>query len=375
MVAYGYVRVSQMRPGENKLSPEAQRQRITTAAKDRQLELVEIFEDLDTPSSKIDKAGTWARMESVLESGDTIITNEFTRLGRSTIQTLQRVDGALARGVNLIALDMSYDPSTPLGEAITTILAALAQAENKQRAERIRQAHHELAKTGRWSGGPLPMGYRYTKGGIEIDKKKADIVREIFKLYLAGNGDSIIARTLYERGIEGNQGSKFFPPSSVKRILRCRSYIGEREYEGEIWPLNLPPLIDRETWDRARTIDVRKPNGNTRKRYLLTGILRCGLCGGALYHKPQIGRHKPEYQCLGRKIWYRCKGVGIGCHIAEPIVLKRFFEHAENGIKEDWGNTTLEEKRIALESVIEKIMVSPADKEHRGESRLDIQWK
>lgn len=375
MVAYGYVRVSQMRPGENKLSPEAQRQRITTAAKDRQLELAEIFEDLDTPSSKIDKAGTWARMESVLKSGDTIITNEFTRLGRSTIQTLQRVDGALARGVNLVALDMSYDPSTPLGEAITTILAALAQAENKQRAERIRQAHHELAKTGRWSGGPLPMGYRYNGKGIEVDKCKAKIVQEIFRLYISGDGTSIIARKLYERGIAGNQGSNNFPPSSVKRILRCRSYIGEREYEGKIWPLNLQPIITRKTWDRARAIDIRKTYNNKKKRYLLTAILRCGLCGGALYHKPAVGRHRAEYQCLGRKVWHDCKGVGMCCHLVEPVVLDRFFEHDGNGIKEDWGNTTLREKRELLEASIEKIMVSPADKEHFGESRLDIRWR
>lgn len=55
--AYGWIRVSSMRPGEEKFSPEAQRVRIAEEAERRKLTLVESFEALDVNSARISKNG------------------------------------------------------------------------------------------------------------------------------------------------------------------------------------------------------------------------------------------------------------------------------------------------------------------------------
>jgi site-specific DNA recombinase len=245
MKAYGYIRVSKMEEG--KLSPTAQGRRISEEAERRGIELNACFFDLDVNSAHISKAGTWDSMVGIIQSGDTLIVNEFTRMGRDTLETVGRMNGLVNSGVNVVALDLPYDASSIMGELITTILAGVSTAENKQRAARIRQSKHEGMKAGRWHGGPAPFGYRYQANGskwltLVADEEQAAVVSEMYSLRSSGSSVSQIAARF-----ESDR-------TTVARILSRRTYISELERDGEVHPLNVPALVDRGTWDRVQLI-------------------------------------------------------------------------------------------------------------------------
>ncbi|MCL1829348.1 MAG: recombinase family protein [Oscillospiraceae bacterium] len=53
----------------------------------------------------------------------------------------------------------------------------------------------------------------------------------------------------------------------------------------------IPPIIDKDTWERVQLrMKDRKRNGaNTAKqKYLLSGLIECGKCGGTLMREAAI---------------------------------------------------------------------------------------
>jgi site-specific DNA recombinase len=103
----------------------------------------------------------------------------------------------------------------------------------------------------------------------------------------------------------------------------------------------MPKIIDDETFNKvqAKLADNKKNSGRykTRRIYLLTGLIRCGECGSAMYGKSHIdGRHGREYlsyACSGRKYKKICHNQEIRKEYIESYVLKQlqvnlFSEHS-----------------------------------------------
>ena len=322
--AFGYVRVSEMR--DEKWSPAAQKQAISEEADKLQIPLLQVFQDLDVNSASIKRKGTWDTLVDTVGEGDVVITGDFTRIGRNQLDTLQRVASLVERGCGVISLEQRFDLEGVYGKAILGLMAGIAEADNTLRGIKIKQAAREKIKAGQWTGGPLPFGYRYGERegkclAVEVDQDRAEIVREMYRLRLSGNGWESIMRTL--------SNGRRWSSAGIRGILRNPAYIGERVFEGTTYPLNLTPLIDRETWDKVQAIDLREPSRG-RKTYLLSRMLTCSLCDGPMVHSPQRGKAKASYLCASRKVWGDCKGVGICEHIVDRVVLEQFFERVES---------------------------------------------
>lgn len=92
-------------------------------------------------------------MYDFVREGDTLIVVAVDRIGRDTIDLLQTVEALKAKGVRIISMREGFDLSTPTGEAMLTIMAALAKLELANLAERraagIRRAQAEGIHCGR----------------------------------------------------------------------------------------------------------------------------------------------------------------------------------------------------------------------------------
>ncbi|HDX8858933.1 TPA: recombinase family protein [Klebsiella michiganensis] len=120
MAVIGYVRVS---TGEQ--SVEAQRHSI-----EQTYNIEEWFSDdgISGAVKAIDRPA-FAALFKYVRKGDTLIVPAVDRLGRDTIDVLSTVEALRSKGVSIISLREGFDLSTPMGKAMLTMLAAVAELE------------------------------------------------------------------------------------------------------------------------------------------------------------------------------------------------------------------------------------------------------
>jgi len=176
------------------------------------------------------------------------------------------------------------------------------------------------------TGGRCPFGLRSRAGKVWTIDEEAKIIRLIFREYLKPGGSlRSVAALLNDRGIETPRGFKVWRMSSVRAILKRKKYTGcfvflsraNGKYfanqDGEIVPRrksdkvtqstpivhenHFKAIISQKTFDRAqRKLEDGKADTAPKQahRYLFSGLLRCGDCGGSM---GGIRPKKPTYRC------------------------------------------------------------------------------
>ncbi|HGA5020726.1 TPA: recombinase family protein [Salmonella enterica subsp. enterica serovar Javiana] len=144
MAVIGYVRVS-----TDEQTTENQQQQLSERFN---VERWFIDEATSGTTAAMSRTGFGALMGYVRE-GDTVVCVAVDRVGRNTIDLLQTVEALKAKGVSLVSMREGFDLSTPAGEAMLTIMAALAKMELANMAERraagIKRAQAEGVHCGR----------------------------------------------------------------------------------------------------------------------------------------------------------------------------------------------------------------------------------
>lgn len=124
----------------------------------------DIYSDMAVSGAK-DAMGrpAFAALMGKVEHGDIIVVYALSRLGRSTVDVLETLRGLELRGVAFRSVTESIDTSTPMGRMVLTILAAMAQMEREQTAER--------SKAG--VAAARARGARVGRPPVADDKKRA----------------------------------------------------------------------------------------------------------------------------------------------------------------------------------------------------------
>ena len=232
---------------------------------------------------------------------DRVLTKSISRFARNTVTLLETVRELKGLGVDVYFEEQNIHSMSSDGELMLTILASYAQEESLSASEnqkwRIRRNFEEGMP---WKGAML--GYRYDKGKYVVIPEEAEIVREIFRMYLGGYGVPAIIQNLKEQGAEtemGNQWSR----TSITKILRNYTYTGnlllQRVYRenhltkktlvnhGELPQYHATdthePIIDMDTFMAVQEeilVRAEKYTGaDTTNTYPFTGKLVCANCG------------------------------------------------------------------------------------------------
>lgn len=93
------------------------------------------------------------RMLDYIREGDTVCIESLSRLGRSTRDLLNIVSEIEQKGADIVSLKENIDTSTPQGQLMFTIFAAISQFERDCIKERQREGI-ELAKAACRMGRP-----------------------------------------------------------------------------------------------------------------------------------------------------------------------------------------------------------------------------
>ena len=215
----GYARVSTEEQAREGISMDAQRERLAAYCTAQGYELVTIETDNGT-SGRIapGKRPGLARALACIRRGDAegLLALKLDRISRSTRDVLDLVDESRRRGWRLVSVGEQLDTGSAAGRLVVTVLAALAEMEREQVAERTRMALAELARRGRARSRFAPFGFCTESGASEIaEGSRACLVphpaeylvlERMLALREAGRGATAIARSLNGSGLTNRSG-------------------------------------------------------------------------------------------------------------------------------------------------------------------------
>lgn len=178
----------------------------------------------------------------------------------------------------------------------------------------------DAAKTGRAMTAICPAWLRKRGDRYEPIPERTAVVEQIFRECIQGAGTRTIAKRLNQAGIapwgRGKRQGRLWYDSYVKKILENPAVIGEFTPRGPlaggsevtaglVLKNYYPPVIDAETFWKARAALKARRSSHVRSsagkhRNVLSGLLRCGVCGAGMHYIDK-GRSskagKPYLQC------------------------------------------------------------------------------
>ena len=203
------------------------------------------------------------------------------------------------KGIRVVSITEHADDS-PTGKLMEAIIESVDEFYSENLAQEVVRGMREAASRGFFLGSKAPFGYRRVKVSdgmkerptLEVDPATAPVVREIFESSLSGYGLKEICKTLNDRGVT-NRGKRWYK-GGLHYLLTNEAYTGTAVWgrttkvEKAQDPVRVegawPALVSRELFDavqeamRDRAPKVRRP-ARVGSRFLLSGLLKCGVCG------------------------------------------------------------------------------------------------
>ncbi|KAA3647117.1 MAG: hypothetical protein DWQ07_06370 [Chloroflexi bacterium] len=268
---------------------------------------------------------------------------------------------------------------TPENKLMLHMQGLIAEYERTKILDRTRRGMIHAAKRGQVVGSNAPYGYSFVKKTREqdahyaLDAEEAKIVRLVFDWYVNEKlSQRKISKRLESEGYPSRSKHNKWWTSTISNILRNETYLGtayafknksvlpkkspklssyrKRRKSGteqrpkEEWiPIAVEPIIDQDLFDAAqKQLKVNSklsPRNNHRHKYLLRGLVVCGLCGsmapgtvsskytyyqcGAkrnknLTTKPHDERIAVRHKSFDEKVWQ-----GLTALLDDPQELKR----------------------------------------------------
>jgi len=266
------------------------------------------FRDNDKSATHGKHRPDYERLMEAVQRGevDVIIVYALGRFWRNRRERAEGIETLRKHEVSVLCVKgPELDLTTASGRLLAGLLGEVDTFEVEQMSEREQREMRQRVERGVPPTGPRCYGY--SGKGDEIVPDEADDVRKMFDDLLAGASLSGIAAGLNERG-RPNRNGRPWAHNTVRNLLLNERYAALREYRGELYAGKWPAIISEATWRAAKHVledDGRATSPGPGRRWLLSGIARCGVCddgttvtsGSRGAPKGKTGPTQPLYRC------------------------------------------------------------------------------
>ncbi len=372
-----------------------------------------IYKDAGFSAKDTKRPALEALMRDIKEGKvGSVFVIKLDRITRSMADLLHLTEFFNRNNVKFVSITESIDTSSAMGRAMQNLLGIFAQLEREVTAERVAIDMRHRASKGKWNGGVVPYGYttqkllikEFRERGIEsskavricpedkklyVDTKESKIIKRIYTTFLKTNSVRKTTIQLNTRGIKTRKG-KLWSKTTIHRILSSPIYSGLISYgkrktdpvsgklvkqDIETWTIvegEHDAIVQIDEFEKVQNLLSQNKGKPTKsgRTYLLSGILRCGLCGGAMtghtFKKKGTGKAYSYYKCYSRlqKGEMACTGLSLRANELEEFITDQLINLSANKI-------FLSDKKKMLEVLSARVDNDEDDSEGK---RLDQEY-
>ena len=266
---------------------------------------------------------------------DLIVTKSVSRFARNTVDSLTTIRKLKEAGCECFFQKENIMTFDSKGELLITIMSSLAQEESRSISENVTWGQRKRFSDGKVS---IPygqfLGYRKGSDGLpEIVPEEAEIIKRIYREFLAGKSTNAIAAALTNDGVPTPGKKTVWQRATVESILRNEKYKGSallqksftvdfltkktKINEGEVPQYYVkdshPAIIEPWAWAQVQNELERRKNSRKRHRQTspFSGKIICGDCGDIFGSKTW---HSTDRY---RRVIWQCNGKFKGEHKCE----------------------------------------------------------
>jgi DNA invertase Pin-like site-specific DNA recombinase len=399
--ALGAIRVSKERDGM--VSPDVQRVAISDYCAARGYQIDGWIEGLDESGSRA-RSAWWPRLDqavAAVEAGeyDVIVVWKFSRTARHRLRWAVALDRVGSAGGRLESATEQIDVSTSAGRFTRGMFGEMAAFEAERIGEGWKEAHAKRIRDGKPANGKPRWGYTYDpERKLHVpDPETGPVLADMYRRYVAGESVYQLVRWLNAHGWRTTLGG-IWSDRSLRRVLDSGFASGRFMAAGQLHRGVHEALIDDSVWRAyldARDSRRARPARAVRSQYLLSGLVRCGRCGGAMVAGQFGHARSPKYRCkAGKESGPEvCTGGYVMASMLEREVLDWLRELADEAEVARYAHAAAdrqraravsEEDRLAreigrVEESLTRLAVQhaeaplPAEVYRRARERLDVQ--
>ncbi len=174
-----------------------------------------------------------------------------------------------------------------MGRLTLNVLLSFAQFEQEVTGERIRDKIAASKRKGMWMGGVVPLGYELQERNLVVQLSDAQVVKQIFELYLKLGCVSRLKEHLDQQGMRSKKrisrtgrasGGAVYSRGALYGMLQNRIYLGEITHKGSSYPGQHAAIIDQDLWAKVQAqfkanLQAERKRPRTTGQSVLTGLL------------------------------------------------------------------------------------------------------
>ncbi|MEB8096970.1 cassette chromosome recombinase CcrC [Staphylococcus xylosus] len=342
-----------------------------------------------------------------------VLSWKLNRISRSMRDVFNIIHEFKERGVGYKSISENIDTSNASGEVLVTMFGLIGSIERQTLISNVKLSMNAKARsgeaiTGRLLGFKLKLNPLTQKNDLVIDENEANIVREIFDLYLNHNkGLKAITTVLNQKGYR-TINQKPFSVYGVKYILNNPVYKGYVRFNNhQNWAVQRrsgksdkndvilvkgkhEAIISEEVFDQvheklaSKSFKPGRPIGGD---FYLRGLIKCPECGNNMicrrtYYKTKKSKErtiKRYYICslfnrsgssachsnaINAEVVERVINVHLNRILSQPDIIKQIASNVIEELKQKHSNQTeikydidsLEKQKAKLKTQQERLL-------------------
>lgn len=359
-----YARISQDRDGDG-LGVARQLKDCRAEAARHGWAVAEEYIDDDVSAYSGKTRPAYERMLADIADGrrDAVVVWHLDRLHRRPLELEQFAEVCARAGLtDLKTVHGDIDLGNGDGLLVARLLGAVAASESDAKRRRGKRKMLEIAEAGRpHGGGRRPFGFNDDR--ITHRAEEAATFREIAARALAGESLTSLARWLDATGVRTVKGNPWRTPTLRELLTNPRNWGLRTHLDAEPVKAVWEPIISQADGERLRTmlLDPARRTNRTARRYLLSGLCRCGRCGAVMVSHPR-GEVR-RYACKTGVNQKGCNGTYIAAASLEEFIVEAVLyrlDSPEMG-KALAGGVDTDEDVVRLNETVRELTASRND--------------